>query len=69
MIEMDENDNNIDDSIERKIEIGLTIVSVGVATTGLFTKHLSGTHTVALISIAFALYQGTSLAKIVKGIL
>ena len=66
---MDKNNNNIDDNVERKIEIILAFLGVFTGIGGIFLDLLAGTPAVTLIVISFALYQGTTLAKILKKIM
>lgn len=63
---MDKNNNQIDDRIERIIEIILAIGAFLVGAIGIFTGKLNDQWGVILIGAGFALYQGTSIANIIK---
>ena len=62
-------DKDKDGSIERKIEIVLAFLGVFTGVGGIFLDLLPGTPAVALIGISFALYQGTTIAKILKEVM
>lgn len=58
--------DELDDRTERMIEIVLALAGVGTGIYGLLTGLLGSTDSVLLIGMSFALYQSTSLAKIIK---
>lgn len=51
-----------------KNEVILTYIGVCTGVAGLFTGFLTAPYGVGLIGLSFALYQGTSLAKILKNL-
>ena len=56
----------MNDELERQIEAGLSVLGCVTATSGNLLGSLGGWETVALFGLSFALYQGTSLAKILR---
>jgi hypothetical protein len=64
----DKNKNKLDDDLERKVEIVLTFLGMGTGIVGLFTGFIDGKLSLGFIVTSFALYQGTSLVKIIKEI-
>lgn len=56
------------ENVPDKNEVILTYIGVSAGVVGLFTGVLSAPYGVGLIGLSFALYQGTSLAKIIKNL-
>lgn len=65
---MGEEKNKLNDDVERKVEIALAIAGVITGIGSIYLEKLSDPWAVGLIGLSFALYQGTSLAKILKKI-
>ncbi len=65
---MGEEKNKLNDDIERKVEIILAVIGVMTGIGAIYLEKLSDPWAVGLIALSFALYQGTSLAKILKKI-
>ena len=56
-------------NVERKIEIVLAFLGVFTGVSGIFLELLAGTPAVTLIIASFALYQGTTIANILKEVM
>jgi len=59
----------MNDKLERVVEVILSIGVIGASIFGLYEGYLGGREAVILIIASFALYQSTSVAKILKGVI
>ena len=56
----------MNNTLERIVEIVLSVGTVGFSMWGTLTEHLTGQQGMVLIVASFAIYQSTSIAKIFK---